>query len=227
MSSRMQQLFKYLQCACFLFPPPVSRFFNSHIYAIVFCRLLNNLCVVKQLSSNGHEAATLSVMKQMFTLAVALLSFAAMTKAAPAKEQPAFFSISITDAITSISVSNGISVVLVEDATGDIIVTGEDKYVSRVDYFVSKGKLTIRSKKGSLKNKVTVTVPVNNLCTLIVNDNSVVTSKGWLESNLLTVIMKGFGNIKICNRGEVAFESDEDIDVLIQKWTPADSSVNK
>lgn len=150
-----------------------------------------------------------------------------MTKAAPAKEQPAFFSISITDAITSISVSNGISVVLVEDATGDIIVTGEDKYVSRVDYFVSKGKLTIRSKKGSLKNKVTVTVPVNNLCTLIVNDNSVVTSKGWLESNLLTVIMKGFGNIKICNRGEVAFESDEDIDVLIQKWTPADSSVNK
>lgn len=166
-------------------------------------------------------------MKQLFTLAVALLSLAATTKAAPAKEQTSSFSIAIPAVVTSVSVSNGINVVLVEDPTGDITVTGEDKFVARVEYKVVNGTLIIRSKKGSLKNKVTVTVPVNNLRTLIVNDNATVTNKGWLESNLLTVIMKGSGNVKLANKGEIAFESDADIDVMVQKWHPADSSVIK
>ncbi len=165
-------------------------------------------------------------MKQIFTLAVALLSFAATTKAAPAKEQTAF-SISIPAVVTSVSVSDGINVILVEDPSSDITVTGEDKFVARVEYSVVNGTLTIKSKKGSLKNKVTVTVPVNNLRTLIVNGNATVTNKGWLESNLLTVIMKGMGNVKLANKGEIAFESDEDIDVMVQKWHPADSSVIK
>ncbi len=194
---------------------------------IVFYFFRGNLCIVKQFIKNGRKAATLSIMKQIFTLAVALLSFAATTKAAPAKEQTASFSISIPAVVTSISVSNGINVILVEDATGEITVTGEQKFVARVEYKVVNGTLIIKSKKGSLKNKVTVTVPVNNLRTLIVNDNSTVTNKGWLESNLLTVIMKGMGNVKLCNRGEIAFESDEDIDLMVQKWKPADSSVIK
>lgn len=162
-------------------------------------------------------------MKQMFTLAVALVILTA-TKAAPAKEQTTSFSITIPAVVTSVSVSNGINVVLVEDPTGDITVTGEEEFVARVAYKAENGTLTIVSKKGSLKHKVTVTVPVNNLRTLIVNDDASVTNKGWLESNLLTVIMKGNGNVRLANKGEIAFESDEDIDIMVQKWHPADSS---
>jgi hypothetical protein len=168
---------------------------------------------------------TLSIMKQFIILAVGLFSFAATTQATPVNtlSVPAVNSIPVEN-ISSISVSDGITVILTENSSGNITATGEDKYLSLVEYSISKGEIRIKSKKGSLKNKVTVTVPVRNLRVLEVNDDSEVKNTGCLESNLLNVIINGYGRVHLYNKGKIEFKSDADIDLMVKKSAPVPAS---
>lgn len=152
-------------------------------------------------------------MKQLLILAISLLSLSATVQAAPAKTI-----IPLTEKFHSIVINDDIAVVLTESNDTEITISGEDKYVSRVDYTVSNGKLTISSKKGFLKNRVVVYVPVKNLRSIEVNGESKVSNKGWLLSPELKVIVNGLAKIELYNKGEVVFESDAAIDIEFQKW---------
>ncbi len=69
------------------------------------------------------------------------------------------------------------------------------------------------AKKGSLKNRVTVYVPVQNLRKLVINGKSYVRSNGVIASKNLQVTLAGEAKVEINNLGDIVFDADQDIDL--------------
>ena len=157
-------------------------------------------------------------MKQLFILFIGLFTAATAVNAGViTRELP------VTNAFYNLEVSHEIAVILTESAETIIRIAGEEKDANAVVVDQSKGKVRLLSKKGSLKNKVTVFVPVRNLCKLTVKGASYVRSNGTIVSKKLLVKVAGEATVEINNLGDIAFVADESIDLEFKKWNTTQS----
>ena len=152
-------------------------------------------------------------MKQLFSLFVAVLTMASVTKAENITRE-----MDLTASVYSIEVNDDINLVLTQSADAKLRITGEEKDSKAVLLDQKNGRVRLLSKKGSLKNRVTVYVPVQNLRKLVINGKSYVRSNGVIASKNLQVTVAGEAKVEINNLGDIAFEADQEIDLLIKKW---------
>lgn len=160
-------------------------------------------------------------MKQLFIMAVSLLTINAASYAGTTNEsKPAFTKVISTKAAFQHIVINGnVDVVLTENEFVQIDVTGEEKTVETVSYFVKKGTLYITRKGSSKGAKPVVTIAVSDLYSLEINGDGNVTSKGTLRSSKLKLTINGESKFNIRNLGEILIDSDSGIDVQFEKNT--------
>ena len=151
-------------------------------------------------------------MKQLFIL------FASVLTIATAKTESITREIDLTAPVNIIEVSDEINVVLTQSSEAKLRITGEEKDSKAVLLDQKNGRVRLLSKKGSLKNMVTVYVPVQNLSKLVINGRSYVRSNGIIASKKLLVTVAGEAKIEINNLGDIAFEADQDIDLQVKKW---------
>jgi hypothetical protein len=119
---------------------------------------------------------------------------------------------------STLEVSHDIDVVLTESTDATIRIAGEEKFANAVLLDQKNGGVRILSKKGSMRKRVTVYVPVQNLRNLIIKGASYVRSNGILASNKLQVTLSGASKVELNNIGELLFAADEGIDILVHKW---------
>ncbi|MEJ8844969.1 DUF2807 domain-containing protein [Lacibacter sp. H375] len=152
-------------------------------------------------------------MKQLFSLLIGVLTMATVANAENITRE-----MDLTASVYSIEVSDDINVVLTQSTDAKLRITGEEKDNKAVLFDQKNGRVRLLSKKGSLKNRVTVYVPVQNLRQLVINGKSYVRSNGVIASKNLQVIVAGEAKVEINNLGDIAFEADQDIDLQIKKW---------
>lgn len=152
-------------------------------------------------------------MKQLFILFISVLTMATVANAENITRE-----VDLTASVYSIEVSDDINVVLTQSTDARLRITGEEKDSKSVLLDQKNGRVRLLSKKGSLKNKVTVYVPVQNLHKLVINGKSYVRSNGVIASKNLHVTVAGEAKVEINHIGEIAFEADQDIDLQIKKW---------
>lgn len=152
-------------------------------------------------------------MKQLFILFISVLTMATVAKAENITRE-----MDLTASVYSIEVNDDINVVLTQSTDKKLRITGEEKDSKAVLLDQKNGRVRLVSKKGSLKNKVTVYVPVQNLIKLVINGTSYVRSNGVIASKNLQVTVAGEAKVEINNLGDIAFEADQDIDLQIKKW---------
>ena len=119
--------------------------------------------------------------------------------------------------ISKIVIEDDIDVVLYDDAASQIIVDGPSAQSSKVKWTVRNNTLYIRSKSGSLKGKVLVTIGVNNLQKIVVNGNSSVKSLGSLRTPSIDVQMSGEGMVAIQNEGRINVKATDGTALDIKK----------
>lgn len=192
--------------------------FNSvrpyqHVYAIDFAFYLAHLCIVKQIIKKGCKAKNLIIMKQLFILFISVFTMVTVANAENITRE-----VDLTASVYSIEVSDDINVVLTQSSDAKLRITGEEKESKSVLLDQKNGRVRLLSKKGSLKNRVTVYVPVQNLCKLVINGKSYVRSNGVIASKKLLVTVAGEAKVEINNLGDIAFDADQDIDLQIKKW---------
>jgi hypothetical protein len=152
-------------------------------------------------------------MKQLFILFISVLTMATVAKAENITRE-----MDLTASVYSIEVNDDINVVLTQSTDKKLRITGEEKDSKAVLLDQKNGRVRLLSKKGSLKNRVTVYVPVQNLHKLVINGKSYVRSNGVIASKNLQVTVAGEAKVEINNLGDIAFEADQDIDLQIKKW---------
>ncbi len=114
-----------------------------------------------------------------------------------------------------IVVADDIDLVIYENSTTNIQFDGTKENIEKVDWKVKNGTLYIKSKSGSLKSKVIVTLDVTNLDEISIEGQSSVRSLGNLNSPKLDVYMKSGSFVAIRNYGTINIISeDAEISVL-------------
>lgn len=152
-------------------------------------------------------------MKQLFILFISVLTMATVANAENITRE-----MDLTSSVYNIEVNDDINVVLTQSTEAKLRITGEEKDSKAVLLNQKNGRVRLFSKKGSLKNRVTVYVPVQNLHKLIINGKSYVRSDGVIASKKLLVTIGGEAKVEINNLGDIAFDADQDIDLQIKKW---------
>ncbi len=153
-------------------------------------------------------------MKQIFIFCISMFTAVSVVNAAEVTRE-----IELSQSIYSIEVSHDMDVVLTESTDATIRIKGEENATKAVLYDLTKGRLKLVSKKGSLKNRITVFIPVQNLRWLKIKGASHVRSNGALASKQLQVTMTGEAKVELKNIGDIVFYTDNDIDMQIKKWS--------
>ncbi len=135
----------------------------------------------------------LAIITAAFMLTACLSAFATEKNANSVVTEKGFYQLSFNKII----VTNDIDISLSESTDRTIEISGDNKYTQQVEWKIKGGVLFIRSKAGSLKGKVQVSISVNQLSDLSVNGDSDVTSEGALNSEKLKVFVDGEGRIPI------------------------------
>ena len=160
-------------------------------------------------------------MKKLITMAVAILVTACIAAFASGKPVVAMpgkqFDYQLS--FTRIVVDDDIDVQLKESSDKIIEVTGNEADVKNVDWKVRAGILYIESRKGSLKDKVKVTVNVNQLKEILIKGQSVVNSDGTLLSPNLRVYMNANCYVAIKNAGKIHIVNSFDTEVDIKRMS--------
>lgn len=160
-------------------------------------------------------------------MAVSLLTITAASFAGTTNEsKPAFTKIISTKAAFQHIVINGdVDVVLTEKDFVQVDVTGEQKSVEAVSYFVKRGTLYINRRGASKGAKPVVTIAVSDLQSLEINGDGDVTSKGTLHSSKLKLVINGESKFNVRNLGEILIESDSNIDLQFEKGMTEEKSL--
>ena len=106
-------------------------------------------------------------------------------------------------AFTKIELSDDIDLVLQESTNKVIDISGNEADIETVDWKIKNGILYLSSKKGSLKDKVKVTVSVNQLKRLDIFGKSTVNSLGELASKSLMITIDGDSYVALKNTGNI------------------------
>ena len=163
-------------------------------------------------SNKTAKATNLIIMKYLFILFMGLFTATAANAEIVTRE------VQLKAQFSTLEVSHDIDVVLTESTDATIRIAGEEKFANAVLLDQKNGEVRILSKKGSMRKRVTVYVPVQNLRNLIIKGASYVRSNGILASNKLQVTLSGASKVELNNIGELLFAADEGIDILVHKW---------
>jgi Putative auto-transporter adhesin, head GIN domain len=148
-------------------------------------------------------------------LTAGLSSFATEKKANSLVTEKGFYQLSFN----KIVVTDDIDIRLSESTDKVIETSGASQFTEQVEWKIRDGVLYIGSKVGSLKNKVEVSISVNQLSDLIIIGDSDVRSEGALNSAKLQVFVDGEGHIAIKNTGIINVEKADDIDLHVRRVT--------
>jgi hypothetical protein len=142
-------------------------------------------------------------MKQLFITLIALVlginSFAQQTE----EKRTETRNLSFSSPVTSITLNDGVNLVLIDDVTNDVFVEGRAGFVHSVDIQFENGQLTISSTNTSEEKPVAVFVSARYLREIVVNGASIVGSYQTLKNNSLNVTINGNCKLMIRTFGVV------------------------
>lgn len=179
---------------------------------LYWCSIYSIFILLNRSLKKGCKATNLIIMKYLFILFVGLFT------ASEANAEIVTREVQLKAKFSSLEISHDIDVVLTESTDATIRIAGEEKFANAILLDQKNGQVRILSKKGSMRKRVTVYVPVQNLRNLIIKGASYVRSNGNLTSNQLQVTLSGASKVELNNIGRIVFEADEGIDILIHKW---------
>lgn len=158
-------------------------------------------------------------MKRFIAMAAALFFSAGISVFASGtnEEKPPGKRINYQLAFSTIELSDDIDLVLQESTNKVIDISGSEVDIETVDWKIKNGILYISSKKGSLKDKVKVTVSVNQLKRLDVYGKSVVNSLGELGSKSLMVTIDGDSYVSLKNTGNIYVTNSLNTELDVQR----------
>ncbi len=116
---------------------------------------------------------------------------------------------------TKIVVEDDIDLVIYENASTNLQFDGKKEDIAKIEWKVKNGTLYLRSKGGSMKNKVIATIDVAALTEIALQGESSVRTLGELSSPKLNVYLKGGCFISIKNYGEVNIINTEDVEMNV------------
>ena len=129
--------------------------------------------------------------------------------------------VSLESSFSRVVVEDGIELRLTESNENAMEFSGSDADVKSVDWRIKNGTLYIKSKKGSLKTKVTIALNVNELNSLHVLGNSDVISSGELQSKNLDVYIDGLGNkagvVALRTTGAILLEQADGTEIEVKE----------
>jgi Putative auto-transporter adhesin, head GIN domain len=152
-------------------------------------------------------------MKQIFVTFIALVlgmsTFAQQTE----EKRTETRNVIISSPITSITLNDGVNLVLIDDITNDVFIEGKTGFVHSVDIQFENGQLTISSTNKTEEKPVAVFVSARYLKEIIVNGTSIVGSYQTLQNNGLNITINGacklmirtFGAVNVTATGDYAF----------------------
>ncbi len=139
-------------------------------------------------------------------------AFATEQKSDPATSQKTNYEL----AFTRMVVENDITIVLVESPETMMEFTGADADIAKVDWKIKNGELRIKSRKGSLKGKVTLTITVSQLKELYIKGESSIKSAGYLNSCSLKVTIDEGCRLALKNNGNIQIVARRDIELEVE-----------
>ena len=153
----------------------------------------------------------ITIITAAFILIGGLSAFAGKKRPISTIVQKEFYQLSFS----KIVVENDIDLLLSESTDKEIEIWGDSRFTREVEWKIKNGVLYISSKAGSLKNKASVSISVNQLSSLSVTGNSDVKSEGALNSADLKIFVDGEGKIAIKNTGAINIERADFIDLEV------------
>ena len=144
-------------------------------------------------------------MKKAIVMAAAILFTAGISAFASGKNPivTSVKEISYQMSFDKIVVEDDIDLVLQENTNRLLSITGDEADIQKLEWKIKRNVLYIKSKGGSLKNKVTVKISVNQLKEIFIDGESALTSAGYLESPKLSVLVEGDGYVALKNAGSI------------------------
>lgn len=153
------------------------------------------------------------ILTSAFFMSVGLSAFAGENKKNAVGTAKIFYQSSFS----KIVVEDDIDIHLLESTDRLIEFTGDKTDIQQIEWKIKEGVLYVKSKNGSLKNKVQVSINVNQICDLLVRGDSDVRSDGALNSEKLQVVVDGEGYIAIQNTGTITIEKSDDIRLRVKR----------
>lgn len=154
-------------------------------------------------------------MKQKFLFFIALFSLVQLTAFSQKKEndkrEPVIYS---EEEIRSISVSEGVDVILLQGIEERQSVKLPDESLGLVKINLSRGTLQLSKKNKFSKERVLVYVEVYALQSITLKGNSFVTSKGILEADNLQVNLDGEARLAIRSKGKIKINAPNDYQLV-------------
>lgn len=145
-------------------------------------------------------------------LAALFLSAGGFTSSASVQPEPVPVRITIPGAITSLVINEGITVVLTNEQSKEIIVEGGQADQNPLKLELSSGKLTISRNAAVKAGKLVVYVPAGNLRTVSINGVAELTSNAVLPLKKLDISMESECSIRIRTTGKVNIITWNDIE---------------
>jgi len=154
-------------------------------------------------------------MKQRFLFFIALFSLVQVTAFSQSnsidKKEPVIYS---EEEIRSISVSDGVDVILMQGRDDRQSVKLPDESLGLVKVSFSRGNLQLAKKNKFAKERVLVYVEVYALQDITLKGNSFITSKGILDVDNLQVNLDGEARIAIRSRGKLKINAPSDYQLV-------------
>ena len=155
-------------------------------------------------------------MKQKIVLAIiAMLSVSQIWGIGKEKNKMVVKDQTIKSEFSSVTVSDGVDVLLIEKDSKIVTIQGVQKFVDAISITEKDGQLFISSKKGA--GKAVVYLPVSHLKNLKLKGDSKVYTVGQINSPELKMTISGNCDFGINNLGKVTIIHSEDCDVAY-KW---------
>jgi Putative auto-transporter adhesin, head GIN domain len=118
---------------------------------------------------------------------------------------------------TKLVVSGNVDVVLFQDDTNSSVRTfGNEADIASTSITQSNGVLTISNRKEN-GQKVLVYVPVSRLSVIEARGNSKVSSASLLNSQQITLVVKGDCKLNIQNAGAIDVVQEGDVEVTVER----------
>jgi Putative auto-transporter adhesin, head GIN domain len=129
--------------------------------------------------------------------------------------------VSLESSFSKIVVQDGIELRLTESTEKAMQFSGKETDVKNVDWRIKNGTLYIKSKKGSLKTKVSIAVSVSQLNSLNVMGSSDVIINGELQSKNLDVFIDAQNNkagvIALRTTGAITLEQADGTEIEVRE----------
>jgi len=145
--------------------------------------------------------------KQILTL-VAFVMMSITVIASGDAPRMASKTVAVEEDFKSIAIKGNVEVVLLTADSKTLNVEAADKLIDQVVIEVRDGVLHINGPRGSVKNRATVFVPVDELEKVTLRGGSHLSSRGRIESKKLHIRIEGYSTVNVTNLGEIEIETD-------------------